>query len=583
MKSDLSKKTNGMENELDNTRTTRNGATGRASVGLKCSGCQRRFPSIVRLKRHLNVIHKNAGKIFICHKCNKTFSNLSFLLQHSKGHKLEKQQLQKIKSGEASSFSESNLPVDGDVDGYDFSSNANGKVIVEEIIEERSFEIIDKGLEDAEGSSIEDDGVEILTTLPANETTTTHCRGSSSGTTLVSKIEAVKNGSDGESLQQDISSANNDGAKMVTVSTEAEPTNALSSKEDATASTSRKRPRARGRQRKSQINRSMPRNRSLAPKLPRSALPNANPNPSIPRPVSVPENTVGPNMNFDANGSLNIGIPQSVKTINLMSSSNEDLGKKDEKAEIIAYLDVVNSKLDSIIRHFNVPSIAEGVNAPKHHLQPAHASVIPHHTLNTQSCDKPDSYQQADSMWKANSGSPSMVFHSLAKKGRIAASNLVGTANVNDEDQQDLNQHQQYYEQSNESVQPQEHDGYDDTRNAKSDQYVVELSEELIMKLHHKSLNRGNFAKHLVFNMFSPEERFGRNCFGRRTGWQCGPKSALDSHKLDIVREIVFQYYPCEKDCEDSVWRRECVIAIDTGLRGEHRTNLVKKQAKDTF
>ena len=74
-----------VEDGLNVTRTRH--AIRRTNVGLKCSSCQRRFPSAARLRRHLSVVHKNSGRIFCCNKCNIAFDDLSVFLQHSKSHR----------------------------------------------------------------------------------------------------------------------------------------------------------------------------------------------------------------------------------------------------------------------------------------------------------------------------------------------------------------------------------------------------------------------------------------------------------------------------------------------------------------
>ncbi len=75
-------------NKVARTRTTRK----RSNGGFKCSTCQRNFPSVVRLRRHLNVVHKNSGRLFCCSKCNISFDDLSVFLQHSRSHKFNQQQ-----------------------------------------------------------------------------------------------------------------------------------------------------------------------------------------------------------------------------------------------------------------------------------------------------------------------------------------------------------------------------------------------------------------------------------------------------------------------------------------------------------
>ena len=82
----------------------------------------------------------------------------------------------------------------------------------------------------------------------------------------------------------------------------------------------------------------------------------------------------------------------------------------------------------------------------------------------------------------------------------------------------------------------------------------------------------GNFAKKLVFAMFSKEERHNRNC----RGWVPGKvqhKKQLDPAKLQAVKQLTFTFYRVENP--DYIWNRECVKAIDSALRKE---NSVKVQ-----
>ena len=67
------------------TRTTRH-AIRKSNVSLKCNSCQRRFPSFVRLQRHLSVVHKGAGKIFWCSKCSLAFNDISSFVQHTRNN-----------------------------------------------------------------------------------------------------------------------------------------------------------------------------------------------------------------------------------------------------------------------------------------------------------------------------------------------------------------------------------------------------------------------------------------------------------------------------------------------------------------
>ena len=265
------------------------------------------------------------------------------------------------------------------------------------------------------------------------------------------------------------------------------------------------------------------------------------------------------------NEDLNIGLPQGVKTINLLSNDSE-------KSEIISYLNTVNRKLDAIIRHFNVPSAEL-------------ASEMPCHEKNCQSeCQngnmqsqeiKNHSSEVPVSLWAEDLQVPSMLprtnlgrkdsskIHHLSPKPILNGNSETTTAKHTFETNTPVSS----------SSSP-----VSDLPPMDFSAINIKIPDEIIERLRSRSLNRGNFAKHLVFYLFSPEERRGRNCFGRRAGVQSGPKAPLDPGRLLAVRDMVFQHYPCNAGYEESTWRRECVIAIDTGLRGENRTNLMKQK-----
>ena len=68
------------------TNATRNSLKG--NVSLRCGTCSRRFPSAIRLQRHLKIVHKRAGKVFWCSKCQLAFYDISRFLQHSRSHQI---------------------------------------------------------------------------------------------------------------------------------------------------------------------------------------------------------------------------------------------------------------------------------------------------------------------------------------------------------------------------------------------------------------------------------------------------------------------------------------------------------------
>lgn len=186
--------------------------------------------------------------------------------------------------------------------------------------------------------------------------------------------------------------------------------------------------------------------------------------------------------------------------------------KQDQQQEIIQYLQRVDEKLDSIIRHFNVPYNSAN-----------------HTTYNTPSTSK------------------------FSKLSNSSSKNNMDSVFVMNGASSSMSRDTHFTETTQEIT-----------------QYVI--SDELIEATYHKSRNRGNFAKNLVFAAFPLSERLGRNCYGRRGGSISGPKGPLEAAKLDAVREAVFQKFPVESNQdEESVWKKECVIAIDTALRSELR------------
>lgn len=75
----------GNETQESTTRPLRH-AQRKPNVNFKCSNCQRRFPSVLRLRRHLNLIHKGGGKLLWCSKCSFSFNEVSAFVQHSRIH-----------------------------------------------------------------------------------------------------------------------------------------------------------------------------------------------------------------------------------------------------------------------------------------------------------------------------------------------------------------------------------------------------------------------------------------------------------------------------------------------------------------
>ncbi len=74
-----------------------------------------------------------------------------------------------------------------------------------------------------------------------------------------------------------------------------------------------------------------------------------------------------------------------------------------------------------------------------------------------------------------------------------------------------------------------------------------------------RSLSVGHFATVLTKQLFSENEREGRNCLGRRS------KHALDPVKLGVVKKLVFRYYSIKEENKESTWK-ECISRIDEML-----------------
>lgn len=100
----------------------------------------------------------------------------------------------------------------------------------------------------------------------------------------------------------------------------------------------------------------------------------------------------------------------------------------------------------------------------------------------------------------------------------------------------------------------------------------------VVDKIFVESRSRANFAKNLTFAIFSQEERKGKNCTGRVFG-KAQHKGQLDPVKLGAVKEATFRKYPCNPNLVDITWRKECITAIDSGLRNENRSSSLKSNS----
>ena len=198
----------------------------------------------------------------------------------------------------------------------------------------------------------------------------------------------------------------------------------------------------------------------------------------------------------------------------------------ERQEEIFQYIQRVDEKLDAILKHFNVP------------FNPSPQVVA----LDLKSHQRESPNQKASFL----SASNTFVNRFLTSRPR-------GNPGAN-------NFYTNTQEISNISA---------DNQQQEITQYVI--SEDLLESTYLRSRNRGNFSKNLVYAAFPLEERLGRNCYGRRGGSISGPKEPLEAAKLDAVREAVFRKYPASPIEEEAIWKKECVIAIDTALRSEMR------------
>ena len=91
---------------------------------------------------------------------------------------------------------------------------------------------------------------------------------------------------------------------------------------------------------------------------------------------------------------------------------------------------------------------------------------------------------------------------------------------------------------------------------------LLRSKTECLMLLRSKASSERNFAVQVVHHLFKPHELDERNV-REVTG-----KLPLDKAKLDIVRELVYKYYPVPLSGKESQWR-DCRKAIDTYLRSK--------------
>ncbi|XP_006811937.1 uncharacterized protein LOC102807745 [Saccoglossus kowalevskii] len=104
------------------------------------------------------------------------------------------------------------------------------------------------------------------------------------------------------------------------------------------------------------------------------------------------------------------------------------------------------------------------------------------------------------------------------------------------------------------------------------------LSTEDVDYVFNESRNLGQFAKKLVFQLYTPEDRVGRNCRG--VVFTKGlTRKPLSPRRLHFIKKRC-----CEKSsakCQlefEKIWKEQCVKSIDRGLRGERTVNKRKEE-----
>lgn len=95
-----------------------------------------------------------------------------------------------------------------------------------------------------------------------------------------------------------------------------------------------------------------------------------------------------------------------------------------------------------------------------------------------------------------------------------------------------------------------------------------EVNEVTLVRLKARSQSVGNFAVHLVREMFKNHELYSKNVSGTRN------KEKLDPERVNKIKKYVFELFPTTEMMEEKVWS-DCRKAIDEFLR---RPNKRKNQ-----
>lgn len=95
--------------------------------------------------------------------------------------------------------------------------------------------------------------------------------------------------------------------------------------------------------------------------------------------------------------------------------------------------------------------------------------------------------------------------------------------------------------------------------NIECNEYISAAELKKICKV---SKSRGNFAALTVQNLFDKNERASSNVMGSRG------KRQLSPNRMKVVKKLTFDTFPPKNGSdEDSLWKRECIKAIDSKNR----------------
>ncbi|XP_057290962.1 uncharacterized protein LOC130613662 [Hydractinia symbiolongicarpus] len=275
---------------------------------------------------------------------------------------------------------------------------------------------------------------------------------------------------------------------------------------------------------------------------------------------------------------VQIDIPSHVKAIYLNSSS-PNLG------DIQKQLESLNSKVDCLMKHLNIPLDSDGNPVPM-----ATGTIEVEQNDKLSDCEDGnttvmlENFPPSYSVVQAAKEQQQQEYYALTLSNRQAQQVFKTDTSHILNNTPDLKAFQkgksidlwvpshQYLSQLTTLSEPSH------VQDAEQEQVEMSsslISSQIIDKIFVESRSRANFAKNLTFAIFSAEERRGRNCTGRVFG-KAQHKGQLDPIKLQAVKEATFRKYPCVQTLVDITWRKECITAIDSGLRNENRS--VKSQ-----